>query len=116
MRTLISVIGARPQFIKAAPIELAMAAYPDIRFLSVHTGQHYDDNMSRIFFDQLGLRQPVANLQAGSGSHASQTAQMLPGLEALFLEHKPDMVLVYGDTNSTLAASLTAAKLCIPVA
>ena len=116
MRTLISVIGARPQFIKAAPIELAMAAYPDIRFLSVHTGQHYDDNMSRIFFDQLGLKQPIANLQAGSGSHATQTAQMLPGLEALFLEHKPDMVLVYGDTNSTLAAALTAAKMCIPVA
>lgn len=110
---ILTVIGARPQFIKAAPLCVALRAKHD-EFL-VHTGQHYDANMSDIFFEELGIPSPSANLGIGSGSHATQTAQMLIGLERLIQEQKPDAVLVYGDTNSTLAGALAASKLHVPV-
>jgi UDP-GlcNAc3NAcA epimerase len=111
---IFSVIGARPQFIKAAPLSAAMRVHHS-EFL-VHTGQHYDDAMSDVFFWQLGIPAPDVNLNVGSGSHAAQTASMMIPLERLMQEQKPDWVLVYGDTNSTLAGAMTAAKLHIPVA
>jgi UDP-GlcNAc3NAcA epimerase len=113
---LVSVIGARPQFIKAAPIEMELLRHPDIEHYSIHTGQHYDNNMSDIFFKQLGLQLPFKNLNAGSGTHAQQTANIMTSLEPLLQQIEPDMLLVYGDTNSTLAAALVASKLHIPVA
>jgi UDP-GlcNAc3NAcA epimerase len=109
-----SVVGARPQFIKAAPLSSALRVHHS-EFL-VHTGQHYDDDMSDVFFRQLGIPLPDANLGIGSGSHAEQTAAMMHPLERLMLEQQPDWVLVYGDTNSTLAAALAAAKIRLPVA
>lgn len=113
---IISVVGARPQFIKSAPLEIAFRHCENYRLISIHTGQHYDDNMSRIFFDELGLQQPAYQLNVGSGSHGKQTAGMLEKLEEIFIQEKPAMIVVYGDTNSTLAAALAAAKLHIPVA
>ncbi|MEO8610205.1 MAG: UDP-N-acetylglucosamine 2-epimerase (non-hydrolyzing) [Chloroflexota bacterium] len=109
-----TVVGARPQFIKAAPLSAALREHHS-EFL-VHTGQHYDEDMSDVFFRQLGIPAPDANLNIGSGGHAEQTAAMMLPLEGLMLEQKPDWVLVYGDTNSTLAAALTAAKIHFPVA
>jgi UDP-N-acetylglucosamine 2-epimerase len=111
---LVSVVGARPQFIKAAVLSRALRR--EWNEVLVHTGQHYDDLMSDVFFRELGLPQPDANLGVGSASHAVQTARMLEGLEAVFLKEAPDLVLVYGDTNSTLAGALAASKLGIPVA
>lgn len=116
LKTIISVVGARPQFIKSAPLEIAFRGMDEYRLISVHTGQHYDENMSRIFFDELGLQPPAYQLKAGSGSHGKQTAKMLEGLEDIFEKEKPSMVVVYGDTNSTLAAALAAAKMQIPIA
>ena len=116
MAIIVSVIGARPQFIKAAPIEMALAASGKVKHYSVHTGQHYDANMSQVFFDELGLEKPYKNLQAGSGTHATQTAAIMTGLEPILMDLKPDMLIVYGDTNSTIAAALVAAKIHIPVA
>lgn len=112
-----TVVGARPQFIKAAALSRAFSEkYPDkIRESLVHTGQHYDAGMSAVFFQEMGIPAPAFELHAGSGSHGKQTARMLDGLEEIFLEHKPDVVLVYGDTNSTLAGALAAAKLGIPL-
>jgi len=115
MFKIISVIGARPQFIKAAPMEIAMKKLGGIQHFSIHTGQHYDANMSQIFFSELGLQEPYINLQAGSGSHAVQTAAIMTGLEPVMKEIEPDLLVVYGDTNSTIAAALVAAKLEIPV-
>ena len=114
---LINVIGARPQIIKAAAIHRAIANQfrEQIREVIVHTGQHYDHNMSRIFFEELGIPKEDVNLEVGSLSHAKQTAAIMSRLEDLFIERKPDAVVVYGDTNSTLAASLAAAKVHIPV-
>jgi len=112
---VIHVTGARPNFPKAAPVVAALAAR-GIPQLLVHTGQHYDDSMSEIFFRELGLPRPDVNLGVGSGSHAAQTAATMVGLETLFLEHEPRLVIVYGDVNSTVAAALVAAKLQIPVA
>lgn len=112
---IISVVGARPQFIKSAPLEIAFRNCDNYHLISIHTGQHYDENMSRVFFDELGLQQPAYQLNVGSGSHGKQTAGMLEKLEEIFLQEKPSMVVVYGDTNSTLAASLAAAKLHIPI-
>jgi len=112
---VIHVTGARPNFPKAAPVVAALAARA-IPQLLVHTGQHYDDRMSEIFFRELGLPRPDVNLGVGSGSHAAQTAATMVGLETLFLEHQPRLVIVYGDVNSTVAAALVAAKLQIPVA
>ena len=113
---LLTVIGARPQFIKAAAVSRAIRESDSVREVLVHTGQHYDDNMSDIFFRELDIPAPDLNLGVGSGSHAEQTAAMLTGLEQAMLDQQPDWVLIYGDTNSTLAAALAAAKLHIPVA
>lgn len=112
---ILHVVGARPNFMKVAPVMAALAAYAGVEQTLVHTGQHYDTNMSDIFFQQLGLPEPDLNLGVGSGSHAEQTARIMVCLEKVLLEQRPDWVLVYGDVNSTLAASLVCAKLLIPV-
>jgi UDP-GlcNAc3NAcA epimerase len=116
----VTVVGARPQFIKAAAVgyalESANTGGAAIRSVLVHTGQHYDVEMSGAFFDELGLQPPDRNLNIGSGSHGAQTGRMLEGIEAVLQEERPDVVLVYGDTNSTLAGALAAAKLNIPIA
>lgn len=113
---VVSVVGARPQFVKLAPIARAFGKRSQVRHTIVHTGQHYDDNMSAVFFDELEIPKPDINLHIGSSGHAAQTGQMLQQLEDYFLKALPDVVLVYGDTNSTLAACLAATKIHIPVA
>jgi len=117
MKKIITVIGARPQIIKAAAISRAIKNNFSDKILEVivHTGQHYDENMSQIFFEELGIPFPNYNLNVGSGSHGEQTAKMLEGLENIYVQEKPDAVIVYGDTNSTIAAALSAAKIHIPV-
>lgn len=112
---VLSVVGARPQFVKLAPIHHAMAA-AGVEHVIVHTGQHYDPMLSDVFFEQLEIGAPDVHLGVGSGSHGAQTGGMLAALEPVFEEHQPDWVLVYGDTNSTIAATLGAVKLHIPVA
>ena len=112
---VLHVVGARPNFMKVAPVHRAIAAYPNIRQILVHTGQHYDLNMSDIFFQQLDLPAPDINLEVGSGSHATQTAQIMMRFEETVLKEKPDLALVYGDVNSTVAAALVCAKLGIRV-
>ncbi len=112
---VLTVVGARPQFIKARPVSAALAAAGAAEFL-LHTGQHYDAAMSDNFFAELGLRAPDANLGVGSGPHGAQTARMLAGIEEHLLAVRPDWLLIYGDTNSTVAGALAAAKLHIPVA
>lgn len=111
---VLTVVGARPQFIKAAPVSTALRRQHQ-EFL-LHTGQHYDDEMSDLFFRQLKIPPPDLNLEVGSGSHAVQTGAMLPGIESVALDFAPDWLLVYGDTNSTLAGALVGAKLHIPIA
>lgn len=113
---VIHVVGARPNFMKAAPAISAMAAYPAIAQMVVHTGQHYDSNMSDVFFEQLGIPRPDVNLEVGSASHARMTAEVMIGFEAVVLAEKPDVVVVYGDINSTVGAALVASKLNIKVA
>lgn len=112
---IIHVIGARPNFMKAAPVIRALSAFATEQII-VHTGQHYDFNMSDVFFQQLGMPAPDVNLQVGSGSHAQQTAQIMSRFEPVVLEKKPDVVVVYGDVNSTVAAALVCAKLMVRVA
>jgi len=112
---VISVVGARPQFVKLAPIVKA-AQRAGIDHATVHTGQHYDDAMSGVFFDELGIGAPEWNLEVGSGSHGAQTGAMLAKLDDLFDRERPDWVLVYGDTNSTVAGALAAVKLHVPLA
>lgn len=112
---VIHVVGARPNYMKVASVHQAIAVYPNIRQVMVHTGQHYDVNMSDIFFQQLDIPAPDINLEVGSGSHAVQTAQIMMRFEATVLKEKPDLVLVYGDVNSTVAAALVCAKLGISV-
>jgi UDP-N-acetylglucosamine 2-epimerase (non-hydrolysing) len=109
------ITGARPNFPKAAPVIKALARN-GVRQVLVHTGQHYDEKLSEIFFRQLGLPEPDIDLGVGSGSHATQTAAIMVGLEQLFLKQRPALVMVYGDVNSTIAAALVAAKLRIPLA
>lgn len=115
MPLAIHVTGARPNFPKAAPVLRALGDGP-VEQLLVHTGQHYDDAMSEVFFRQLGIPRPDINLGVGSGSHATQTAAIMTGLESLALERRPDLFVVYGDVNSTVAAALVASKLGIPLA
>lgn len=110
---IITILGTRPQFIKAAAVSKLFAGHFDE--ILVHTGQHYDPNMSDVFFDELNVPRPKYHLNAGSGLHGAQTAAMLAGIEKVCLEEKPDFVMVYGDTNSTLAGALAASKLLIPV-
>ncbi len=112
---LFTIVGARPQFIKAAAVSRVIAQDPEIEESIVHTGQHYDANMSDVFFTELGIPEPARNLGVSGGGHGEMTGQMLAGLERAMVEDKPDAVLIYGDTNSTLAGGLAAAKLHIPV-
>ena len=117
MIKLLTIVGARPQIIKAAALSRAISIFfsNEIMEIIVHTGQHYDSNMSQIFFDELNIPIPNYNLNVGSGTHGQQTAIMIEGLEKLMISEKPDFVVVYGDTNSTLAASIAASKIHIPV-
>ena len=113
---ILNVVGARPNLMKMAPLVAEMSRYPEIEQQLLHTGQHYDDNLSRIFFRELGLPEPDIYLGVGSGSHAWQTAQVMIGFERVCQEVRPDLVVLVGDVNSTLACAITAAKLWIPVA
>ncbi|MCX6135041.1 MAG: UDP-N-acetylglucosamine 2-epimerase (non-hydrolyzing) [Ignavibacteriales bacterium] len=117
MKTIISIVGARPNFMKVAPLHKAFQQYSDsVRHLIVHTGQHYDDAMSKVFFDDLELPHPDFYLGVGSGTHAEQTSKVMLGVERVLTEQKPDLVIVVGDVNSTVAASLVSVKMGIPVA
>jgi UDP-N-acetylglucosamine 2-epimerase (non-hydrolysing) len=113
---ILHVVGARPNFMKVAPVFRALLHRGGTRQTLVHTGQHYDFNMSDVFFQQLEIPAPDINLQVGSGSHAQQTSQIIARFEPVVLEQKPDIVLVYGDVNSTVAAALVCAKLLVPLA
>jgi UDP-N-acetylglucosamine 2-epimerase (non-hydrolysing) len=115
MNNIIHVVGARPNFMKVAPVLRALSHRPGVNQTLVHTGQHYDANMSDVFFSQLGIPAPDVNLAVGSGSHAAQTGEIMVRFEPVVLEHKPDIVLVYGDVNSTIAAALVCAKLGVRV-
>lgn len=116
MKQIVTILGTRPQYIKAVPVSLAIDRHPDLQEFVVDTGQHFDFEMSQIFMRELGLRLPDVNLGINSMSHSRMTAAMLPPLEDILLERRPDIVLIYGDTNSSLAGALAAAKLEIPIA
>lgn len=113
---ILHVVGARPNFMKVAPVFRALERVNSVCQTLVHTGQHYDSNMSAVFIQELELPLPDANLGVGSGTHAQQTSQIMTGLERLILERRPDLVMVYGDVNSTMAAALVCSKLLVPVA
>jgi UDP-GlcNAc3NAcA epimerase len=113
---ILTVIGARPQFIKASVVSKAFSERKGLREIIVHTGQHFDANMSEVFFEQLDIPRPDHHLDINSGTHGSMTGRMLAAVENILLDERPDAVLVYGDTNSTLAGALAAVKLHIPVA
>lgn len=112
---ILTVIGARPQFIKAAVVSQALHTEGISEFL-VHTGQHFDENMSKVFFDEMNIKEPDAFLGVSGGSHGAMTGEMLIKIEELIFQQKPDWVLVYGDTNSTLAGTLAPSKLNVPCA
>ena len=113
---ILHVVGARPNFMKIAPVLAACGRFPALESVLVHTGQHYDENLSRLMFEQLAIPRPDVDLEVGSGSHARQTALVMERFEPVLLDLKPDLVVVVGDVNSTLACSVTAVKLGIPVA
>ncbi len=113
---ILNVVGARPNLMKIAPLIEVMQEHTDIRQQLLHTGQHYDDRMSQIFFDELGIPRPDIYLGVGSGSHAEQTARVMLAFEKILLQNHPDIIVVVGDVNSTLACAITAAKLQVPVA
>jgi UDP-GlcNAc3NAcA epimerase len=115
---IVTVIGARPQIIKAAALSRAISNHfaGSINEIIVHTGQHYDQNMSQVFIDELGIPKPKYNLNIGSSSHGIQTARMIEGIEKILMDEKPDYLVLYGDTNSTLAGAVAAAKIHIPIA
>lgn len=115
---IVTVIGARPQIIKAAALSRAIRQHftNEVHEVIVHTGQHYDDNMSQVFFDELGIPQPDYNLGVGSASHGVQTAKMIERIEEILLKEKPDYIVLYGDTNSTLAGAVAASKIHVPIA
>src|ERR1035437_5114160 len=114
---ILTIIGARPQIIKAAALSRAIKNKfaGKIKEVIVHTGQHYDENMSQVFFDELDIPHPNYNLNAGSGSHGKQTASMIEGIEEILLKEKPNAIILYGDTNSTLAGAIAASKIQISV-
>jgi UDP-N-acetylglucosamine 2-epimerase (non-hydrolysing) len=113
---ILHVVGARPNFMKVAPVHAALAVHSGVQQVLVHTGQHYDTFMSDIFFRQLNIPEPDHNLEVGSGTHARQTADIMVRLESVIIRDKPDLVLVYGDVNSTVAAALVCSKLLVPIA
>jgi len=113
---ILNVVGARPNLMKIAPLVAEMARYGDIEQALLHTGQHYDDKLSQVFFDELDIQRPDIYLGVGSNSHARQTAQIMTAFEDVLLENRPDLVVVVGDVNSTLACTVTAAKMNVPVA
>lgn len=114
MAKVLSVVGNRPQYVKAAPLAVALADRAEV--VGVDTGQHYDPELSQVFYDELGIAPPAHRLEVGSGSHAAMTARILERIEPVLVAERPDWVVVYGDTNSTLAAALAAAKLGLPLA
>lgn len=117
MKTIVTIIGARPQIIKAAALSRSITTHfsAQLREVILHTGQHYDDAMSEVFFTELNIPKPDYNLNVGSLGHGAQTAKMVEGIEAIILKEKPNAVLVYGDTNSTLAGAIAASKIHVPV-
>lgn len=117
MIKIVTIIGARPQIIKAAALSRAIKENfaNEIKEVIVHTGQHYDENMSQVFFDELGIPAPNYNLGVGSGNHGVQTSKMIEGIEEILLKEKPDYLVVYGDTNSTLAGAIAASKIHVPI-
>ncbi|MCC6690058.1 MAG: UDP-N-acetylglucosamine 2-epimerase, partial [Bacteroidia bacterium] len=117
MLKILTIIGARPQIIKAAALSRAIKNNftGKIREIILHTGQHYDTNMSRVFFDELQIPLPQYNLNIGSGTHAQQTSAMINGIEEVLLKEKPGYIVLYGDTNSTLAGSIAASKIAVPI-
>src|SRR5688572_24238355 len=116
MQKIVTVLGARPQFIKAAALSRAIQRRGNLREIIVHTGQHYDENMSDIFFQQMQIPKPDYQLKITSSLHGEMTGSMMGGIEAILLKEKPDAVVVYGDTNSTLAGALAAKKIHLKLA